>query len=186
MCISFLEVLILLLVVGLPLALLAALIVIVVRNRDGAAAGVREKTRNSVERSEVLRRRRDTYHEERSRILEMVDNGRVSAEEADRLLEVLERETTTVACSFCGGEIRVEAIKCKHCRQYLAEELVRPGRLTKSRDRLLAGVCGGVAEYFGIDPSIVRILTALAIFFSGIVTGLIVYFIAAVILPGAD
>jgi phage shock protein C len=32
-------------------------------------------------------------------------------------------------------------------------------RLTRSRsDRMIAGVCGGLAEYFGIDPALVRIL----------------------------
>ena len=41
-------------------------------------------------------------------------------------------------------------------------------RLHKSRnDRVLAGVCGGIAEFFGIDPTLVRLAWAVMIFFGG-------------------
>ena len=69
---------------------------------------------------------------------------------------------------------------------FLAEEMYRPKRLTKSDDKVLAGVCGGVADFLGLDRSLVRVLVALVIFFSGIVTGLIVYLVAALVLPEAD
>lgn len=46
---------------------------------------------------------------------------------------------------------------------------------------MFLGVCGGVAEYFQIDPSIVRILWAIAGLVYG--TGVLLYFIAAFILP---
>lgn len=57
-------------------------------------------------------------------------------------------------------------------------------RLFKSaRDKKILGVCGGIAEYFNIDPSIVRILTAvLALSTAGIPVTLI-YLIAAFVLP---
>lgn len=36
-------------------------------------------------------------------------------------------------------------------------------KLTKSNDRIIAGVCGGIADYFGFDSTIVRlVITALA------------------------
>mgnify|MGYP006290387679 CR=1 FL=1 len=54
-------------------------------------------------------------------------------------------------------------------------------RLYRSRnDQMLGGVCGGVAEYFNVDPSIVRIL-CVALFFSGM--SLIAYIAAWIILP---
>ena len=57
-----------------------------------------------------------------------------------------------------------------------------PKRLYKSRqDRIIGGVCAGVAEYFGIDPTIVRVLWALSIFLGGI--GILLYLIAVVIMP---
>lgn len=55
-------------------------------------------------------------------------------------------------------------------------------RLYKSSaDKVLAGVCGGVAEYFDIDPVIVRLIWVLATLLYGV--GLIFYIIAAIIIP---
>lgn len=45
----------------------------------------------------------------------------------------------------------------------------------------LAGVCGGVAEYFNIDPTIVRVLWAVLAFGCG--TGLLLYIICAIVFP---
>lgn len=57
-------------------------------------------------------------------------------------------------------------------------------RLFRSRTRrMVAGVCGGLAEYFNIDETIVRLGTALMTVVTGFVPGLILYFIAAVIMP---
>ncbi len=51
--------------------------------------------------------------------------------------------------------------------------------LYKSRkDRFLFGVCGGLAEYFEVDPTLVRILTAALC-----TTGLLLYIVAAVVMP---
>jgi phage shock protein PspC (stress-responsive transcriptional regulator) len=56
-------------------------------------------------------------------------------------------------------------------------------RLTRSRDdRWVAGVAGGMAEYLGIDPAIVRILWALA-FLPGGVPGLLLYGLCWLIIP---
>ena len=52
---------------------------------------------------------------------------------------------------------------------------------TEGEDRKLAGVCGGLAEYFDADPGIVRIAAAAAILLCGI--GLWIYIIAALVLP---
>ena len=123
------------------------------------------------------------FQEERNRILGMVEDGKISAEEGERLMETLERETTSMACPFCAEEIQVGAVKCMHCKAFLMQDITTPRRLTRSRDRVLAGVCGGLAEYFELDPILVRILTALIILFSGIITGLIVYLVSALIIP---
>lgn len=50
------------------------------------------------------------------------------------------------------------------------------------KDRKIAGVCGGLAEYFGIDSTIVRILWALAIMVS-YGTGFILYLVFWLIVP---
>ncbi len=55
-------------------------------------------------------------------------------------------------------------------------------KLYKVEDgKKICGVCGGLGEYFEIDPSIVRILALTSILFAG--TGLILYIICAIVLP---
>lgn len=57
-------------------------------------------------------------------------------------------------------------------------------RLYRSKkDKMLAGICGGLAEYFDVDPSLVRLATVLLCLYAG--TGLLVYIIAAIIVPEA-
>lgn len=55
-------------------------------------------------------------------------------------------------------------------------------RLYKSnQNKMLDGVCGGIAEYFGIDPTVVRLLWALFSLMGG--CGILAYIIAAIIIP---
>lgn len=57
-------------------------------------------------------------------------------------------------------------------------------KLYKStRDRKIAGVCGGFGEYFGIDPTIVRLILVALMLACG--SGLLAYIIAAVIMQDA-
>ncbi len=56
------------------------------------------------------------------------------------------------------------------------------GKLHKSAsDKKLAGVCGGLAEYLGIDPTIVRLVWALMVFGWGV--GVPLYIVCAIVLP---
>ena len=56
-------------------------------------------------------------------------------------------------------------------------------KLYKSTDKKLDGVCAGIAEYFEIDPTIVRVIYALiSLFFAGI-GGIVVYAILAIVMP---
>ena len=54
-------------------------------------------------------------------------------------------------------------------------------QLTKSNDKVISGVLGGIAEYFDIDPTLVR-LGAVAICLAG-GSGVLAYIIAAIIMP---
>lgn len=55
-------------------------------------------------------------------------------------------------------------------------------RLYRSRsNRMLAGVCGGIAEYFGVDPTIVRLVAVFFALAGG--PGIIFYIILALIFP---
>ena len=56
------------------------------------------------------------------------------------------------------------------------------GRIHKSsRDRKICGVCGGIAEWLGVDPTIIRL--AWAVLALGWGTGILLYFICAFVLP---
>ena len=48
-------------------------------------------------------------------------------------------------------------------------------------DKKMAGVCGGVAKFFGIDATIIRLIWALAILFVG--SGLLLYIVCALVIP---
>ncbi|MGN0335204.1 MAG: PspC domain-containing protein [Lachnospiraceae bacterium] len=50
-----------------------------------------------------------------------------------------------------------------------------------SQNRMISGVCGGIGEYFGIDPTIVRLIWAVFSLIYG--AGIVAYIIAAIIIP---
>ena len=55
-------------------------------------------------------------------------------------------------------------------------------KLYKSnQNKMIDGVCGGIAEYFGIDPTVVRLLWVLFSLMGG--SGILAYIIAAIIIP---
>lgn len=58
--------------------------------------------------------------------------------------------------------------------------------LKKSRNKKIAGVCGGIAEWMGWDPTIVRLLYVLISIFSVAFPGILVYIILWVAMPNAD
>lgn len=61
-----------------------------------------------------------------------------------------------------------------------------PDRLYRSRDdRMLAGVAGGLAEMWGADPSLVRVIWALLVIFTGGIA-LVVYIVMAIVVPEED
>ncbi len=64
--------------------------------------------------------------------------------------------------------------------------LQKEGKLAKrlyrsKKDSVIAGVCGGIAEHFDIDPTLVRIVAVISIFINGI--GLIAYIIGWIFIP---
>jgi phage shock protein C len=71
------------------------------------------------------------------------------------------------------------------CATTYERHVYRGRRLTRTVvDRQIAGVCGGLAEYLGVDATIVRIITAvLAIYPGAIVGGIIAYLIGWMVIP---
>lgn len=57
-----------------------------------------------------------------------------------------------------------------------------PRRLLRSRDeRVLGGVCGGIGEYLGVDPVLIRLAAVLLVFAGG--AGVIAYIVAWIVIP---
>ncbi len=57
-------------------------------------------------------------------------------------------------------------------------------RLTRSSaNSMLCGVCGGIAEYFDVDPTLVRVGYLMLSLFSACFPGLLLYIILAIIMP---
>jgi len=58
-------------------------------------------------------------------------------------------------------------------------------KLTRSANKVLAGVCGGIAEYFDVDPTLIRVIYAVLAIFSAGFPGLLLYLILMLIMPAA-
>jgi len=56
-------------------------------------------------------------------------------------------------------------------------------RLTRSNDRIVAGVCSGIADYFGFDPALTRLGYVLLSILSAAFPGLLVYIILWIVMP---
>lgn len=57
-------------------------------------------------------------------------------------------------------------------------------KLYRSRkNKIFAGVCGGLGEYFKIDPVLIRLVWVLVLVFTGIIPGVLIYIIAIIIMP---
>ena len=62
------------------------------------------------------------------------------------------------------------------------EKRMEKKRLTRSNDRVLGGVCGGIAEYFDLDPTLVRVGYLFLTLFTAF-CGVILYPLLLLIIP---
>lgn len=86
-------------------------------------------------------------------------------------------------CPQCGKEYPQRVNFCCHCGAALSAPASPHARkLTRSRtDKKIAGVCGGFADYLGLDVTLVRIVWLVLAFLGG--WGVIGYIIAWIIMP---
>ena len=56
-------------------------------------------------------------------------------------------------------------------------------KLSRSNNKMIGGVCAGIADHLGLDPTIVRIVWVLMLFFAGF--GILLYLILWIIMPKA-
>jgi phage shock protein PspC (stress-responsive transcriptional regulator) len=93
-------------------------------------------------------------------------------------------------CPNCQKEIVAGSRFCYNCgaKQVDANapgsaqaEGCRRRLMRSSTDKKLGGVCAGVADYFDLDPTIIRVVWLLLVLFGG--TGLVAYLVLWIILP---
>lgn len=90
----------------------------------------------------------------------------------------------TVAAGAAIGYFMVQFIQKNRSTEETEPEAPR-ARLHKSAtNKQIAGVCGGLAEYFNVDPTIVRLAAILLALGWG--SGLLAYIICALVLPTGD
>ena len=56
-------------------------------------------------------------------------------------------------------------------------------KLMRSNNKKIAGVCSGIAEYFDVDPTMIRAVFAIITLFTGLLLGLIAYIVLCAIMP---
>jgi phage shock protein C len=92
-----------------------------------------------------------------------------------------------MVCANCQKQIADGSNFCYNCGAMQAANSTAAGctarkRLVRStNDKKIAGVAAGLADYFDLDPTIIRLVWLLAILFAG--TGLIAYIILWIALP---
>ena len=59
-------------------------------------------------------------------------------------------------------------------------------KLYRSPNRIIAGVCGGIAEYFDVDPTLIRVIYLVLSLFSAAFPGFLLYIILMIMIPNYD
>ncbi|HVM98181.1 MAG TPA: PspC domain-containing protein [Candidatus Acidoferrales bacterium] len=85
-------------------------------------------------------------------------------------------------CPYCAEEIRDEAVKCRYCGSMLEGSALSTTWYRLRRGKMVAGVCAGLAERFGISVTALR-LAIVVLTLLGFGWGVIIYVVLWVIMP---
>ena len=89
-------------------------------------------------------------------------------------------------CAQCGREIADSSNFCSMCGGRQHQRTSHKQLTLSATDKKMAGVCGGIAEYLDVDPTIVRLIwVALSVVPGGFVGGALAYVLAWIIIPKA-
>jgi phage shock protein C len=84
-------------------------------------------------------------------------------------------------CNYCGKVIQEDANVCAYCGKRIGAVIARQRLVRPRENRKIAGVCIGLAEYFDLDVSLMRLIWVIVAVMTGL--GFLAYPIAWIIMP---
>lgn len=84
-------------------------------------------------------------------------------------------------CNYCGKVIQEDASVCAYCGKRVAVVIARKRLVRPLQGRKIAGVCAGLAEYFDLDVTVVRLVWLLLLILPP--SAILPYLIAWIVMP---